>query len=165
MPTLHDIADDVAAILAENDDGELTADAEARLDALQLDLAAKLDAVCRYGEQLRATAQRREQAAKRLTELAHADRAKDGRLKRYVMDCLQRIGCQRYDTELYSLSVCKTGQPAVKLDGGVKPEELPAMYQKVEVSINREAILQDHRAGLPLPAGVTVERSFHLRVK
>jgi hypothetical protein len=165
MTTLHAIADEVLAALETGEDGELTADAEARLDALQLDLAAKLDAVCRYGEQLRATAQMREQAAKRLTELAHADRAKDGRLKRYVLDTLQRLGVQRYDTDLYRLSVCKTSQPAVKLDDELTADKLPLMYQRINVELNREQVLQDYRAGLPLPAGVSVEQSFHLRVK
>jgi hypothetical protein len=44
-------------------------------------------------------------------------------------------------------------------------DKLPLMYQRINVELNREQVLQDYRAGLPLPAGVSVEQSFHLRVK
>jgi len=44
------------------------------------------------------------------------------------------------------------------------PKQLPAMYQKVAISLDSEMVLAAHKAQEPLPEGVSVgERGQHLR--
>lgn len=160
-PTLHTIAADIAAIL-DTEDGELAPETEARLDGLQLDLSAKLDGICRYMEQCNATAHMRDEAAKRLTELARADAAKAHRLRQYVMGCLQSLGIKKYDTELYKLSLCKNSQPSVRMDAEM---DVPKEYARVKVELDREAVVRAWKEGWPLPAGISCEVGQHLRVK
>jgi hypothetical protein len=165
MSTLHDITAEVADILTADDDGELSAEAEARLNDLQLALPEKVDAILRFVEQCQADATARETTAKRLADLARADRGKADRLKRYVLDCLRRLDIQRIDTALFKVSVCKNGQPSVKVAEGVDLADLPAEYHRLRLELDREKVLQDAKAGWPLPNGLSVETGFHLRTK
>lgn len=154
------------AALAELDalidalDGELPEDLEARLDALELNLEEKADAVCALARQAEA------EAAFFADELARLDgrrRAAAGRaagLKAYLHRTLTALGRDRVETPRFRARVQKNGTPSVRWAG---PGDVPDGFARVTVELDGRAALAAHKAGT-LPEGFTVEYGTHLRI-
>lgn len=162
---LYAIADAMQAILDTIDEsGEIAPEAQAQLDALEGDLAAKAEAIARVVRNLVASEAARKVEAARLALAADADRRRADWLKRYLMDQLQRLGLTRIDAGVFRVRVQRNSQPAVSC--AVPLDKLPPdlVRRKETLDLDREAILAAVREGLPLPEGVRVETGTHLRI-
>lgn len=159
MKPLHAIAAEIDAITG---DGELLPDAEARLDALTMDLETKLEAcVCMMrnfaGEADMLTAE-----AKRFIERVKIAEASEKRIKQYVLNVLTHLGIAKIDAGKFKLRIQQNSVPTTMFDGD--PADLPAAFQRVKVELNAAVCVDAWKAGEALPPGVKVEKGSHLRV-
>jgi hypothetical protein len=164
MAKLYELAAEIESVLAAADaeTGELPPDLAERLDALGLSLETKADQCCRLIRQEQADATAYEQESRRLGDLARAAWNRADRVKAYVRDCLQRAGLKKLDTPLFKLTVAANGQPSVTLEDGA---EIPRNYCRWTESLDKAKVVEDYKAGKPLPACVSVATGSHLRLR
>lgn len=161
---LYEITDALQAIAEELIDnaGELTPELTARLDALEGAFDAKVERVALYVRNLEAQADVAKGEAVRLQLLATVRGNAASRLRDYIKTQMEAANRPKVETGLIVARVQKNGQPSVKCDGD--PATLPLAYQRTRVELNRAAVIEAWRAGLQLPAGLSVETHTHLRL-
>jgi hypothetical protein len=161
-----EIASNVRNLIAQADDGELTADLEQALTDAAGSLNDKHDAIRAVMNELQARGDRRKAEADRVAGLAKKALDDVARLKAWLMLGMRAAGVQKIETDLFKTSIVRNGgNPSVLFDGPV--DALPARFQKATttVSLNRDEVLAAHKAGETLPDGVRVERGERLALK
>jgi hypothetical protein len=160
---LYELSNEVLFLLdALSVDGELSPEAEERLDALHTALEDKADAIACVVRELEADAAGYAVEAKRFGALAAATTRQAERLKAYLKTTLERLGIVKLKTPRFVLSVQKNATPCVRLADGAA---VPAGYERTRIELDGAKILADYHAGRPLPADVTVEHGTHLRMR
>lgn len=159
MPRLYELSNELCAILGHEDD-EITDEIAEQLAKLELALELKVEAVLQYRQGILGDADAFEAEAKRLKARADAMTRKAEWLKGYVHSALVQVGIGKMSTGTFTATVAKSPLK-VELEG-----EIPAEYkrEKVSVEFDRTKALEDYKAGKPLPTGVTVKQSTHLRI-
>jgi len=159
-----EIANDLRSMLEATEDGELC-DFAAHFDKIEGQFNAKHDAIRALIDGFKGRADIRQAKAVRLESLAKSDLAKAESLKAYLQYCLKAAGLAYVETDDYKTQVVNNSQPKVVIASDAPP--LPEEYtiETVEVLPNKGKLARDWAAGKPLPAGVTVERGQHLRLK
>lgn len=158
---LYEISLELQSILEAEE--ELDAEMESRLDQLQWELEKKVQGCLEYRQGLM-----REQEAigcevARLQSRASELEAKADRLQNYVQFQLERIGIGKVTTPTVTATICKA-PPSVRIEGDVWKDTLRYCRTRTTVDPDKKAILEDFKAGVPLPAGVSVLQSTYLKV-
>lgn len=160
---LYEISSDILAVLSQThpETGELAEDLAGRLDALEASRAAKIAACVAFKLQREAEAEAIAGELARLASLKRRAEADAARIEAYLMDDLGRLGEERFDHPVFGFDL-RMCPPSVSIaDGAVLPPE----YTRSKVEPDKAKIMYAHKAGIPLPAGVTVARRLRLAVR
>jgi hypothetical protein len=172
MPTIYQIADDMAALdalLAETG-GEITPEAEAAFNAFEAELTnnlnGKTDAYCALIAEIDARAAARKAEAKRLADRAKADERTADALRERLRFVWEQRKLGKVETERFTVSLAKNGGKA-PLDIRCGVEELPAWAVRREtvVSVDKDAIRSRLDAGEPLDFASLMERGTRINIK
>lgn len=158
-------------------EGEVTPELQQLLDELEGETKEKIERVALYVREQLATAAAIDEEAKRLAAMSAArKRAAEG-LKGYLKSQMERLELPKVQGLLCTVAL-QNNPPSVK--STITDEELrrhflgsytgsavqqfvvevPASYK-----LNSRAVLDAHKAGQPLPDGLTVEQGQHLRIR
>jgi len=87
-------------------------------------------------------------------------RKADG-LRAYVMRAMQQLKCQRVTTRTFNASVCPS---PLKVEDFVG--DIPEQYRRVKTSVelDKAKVLEDFKAGVELPVGLSVIQNVHLKI-
>ncbi len=157
---LYEISLELQMIL---DCEELDLDMEARLDELQWALEKKVQGCLEYRQGLEREAEAVAKEIDRLTHRRDALEHKAERLTDYIQHQLERCGVAKVKTPTLTATVCKA-PPSVRIEGTDWLATPRYCNEKTVVTADKKAILEDHKAGQPLPAGVTVVQNTYLKV-
>ena len=159
---LYEFAAEFAEIVAlAEQDGELTASLELRLNCLEMDLGKKVDNTCRLIKMLDHQAASRRAEADRMRLLAHQDETRADALRAYLIYHMQKLDKPSLSTEYFKVRVCES-PPSVTFDGN--PGELPEKFVVVKKEANKRHALELWNRGEQLPDGFTVKQGQHLRI-
>lgn len=162
MSNLYELTEHLAGILQSIDfaDGEIPDELQQHLDRAEGDLAAKLDACCRFMRSREARAVGIQAEIVRLKAAADADQRKAEWIKQYMKNCMMRLDVPSIETPLFKLRVQKS-PVSVRLTG----DDIPEQYQRqAKVEFDKSKAIADHKAGVPLPEGVEIVQGTHLRI-
>lgn len=165
--TLYTIDKRIGAILdrTAETDGELTPEIEAELTAVEVEWVEKVDAILTYARQKDLNAASLKSEEERLYALRKSEESESKRLKRYVADSLISRDEREVQTAHFK-AYLQNNPPSVVVGETVTVFDLPEQFRRVrEPEIDKKALLEAHKAGQTLPAGVTVEQGQSLRVK
>lgn len=161
----YNLSVEMRAILAylEETGEALTLELEARLDALGADTNDRLAEMALACRELGHSATVVEAEKNRLATRAGSMRKRIDLLRGYMADHMFDTGTSRVKTDLVTVSLVQ-GDDAVLWDG--KDENIPDAYRRtlVEHRIDKEAVLRDRAEGLPLPEGIRIKKSRHIRI-
>ena len=144
-------------------EGEMSPEVEAQLDALELELEAKVRGICGLIRESLGEAEAIQEEIDRLGGLEHAATNNAARLKKYLLENFTRMGIDRVDAGIFKVSVCANGRPSIEWEGDMEP--LPDCYRVVKESVNYQLAYEHLRASGVLPPGFTVTRGRHLRIR
>lgn len=164
-PNLRDLAVELKNLLDKAADGELDTALELAINNIEGAFDKKHDAIRKVMAELQARGTTRAVEHKRLEDLANADQRSHDRLKLWLKTNMELAGLKVVETDLFRTSVANNGgSPSIEFLGDVR--QLPESLRKTieTVSLDREAILQKHKAGETLPDGITIKRGTHLRM-
>lgn len=165
---LYAIADHWVEVLRKIEDaeGELTPDLIAELDALQEAFPKKAEKVALFVKNLEALAQAAALESARLKTLAQSRENAAERLKKYLMDNLRKLELTNVTTPLAKIRIQRNSVPSVSVSSPSLEvgEEVPVRYQRVSITLDRKQVVDDWKAGTPLPEGIEVTVNSHLRI-
>lgn len=160
---LYEIADQLQAVAEQlvDNGGELTPELEAQLTALEGAFDTKVERVLLYARNLLATAQAAKGEAARLADLAGTRERAAERLREYVKQQMELADVTKVETSLIVARIQQNSRPSIRWIEG----PLPADFTKVITTLDGEKAYETWKRDGALPAGFTVERGSHLRVK
>ena len=160
---LYDLPGEFAAIEREIDesDGELSPDLEARIDALELTLEAKADAIAGLIRSADAESEAVDLEVQRLTARRNAARNRATRLKQYLHDTLDRLGRDRVEGRRFKVRLQRNGSPSIRWTR--LPDDLPPEFRRVTIEPDGKAALAAYKAG-ELPEGFEATVGRHVRI-
>lgn len=151
------------AVLAATEDGELTPEALAKLDSLEMELKDKVDGCCRVMKAFDAQADAYKAEADRLYKHSQMAANQAKRMKEYVDTNLRAIGVEKLETELFKLRYQKN-PPSCVVPDGLDPSTLPEAFKVVKIEPNKRAMIDAAKAGQTLPEGITITQATSLRI-
>lgn len=148
----------------EEADGELTAEAEARLAELDAGIEERIDACCSYEEELESTEDSITAAIKRLQDRKATIAGRRRRLKEHIRNCLERAGLSRVETTLF-VARLQNSPPSATWCGD--PDAIPPAFQRVKTAIEFDSrtAIAIFKAGGELPAQIEIRQGRHLVIK
>ena len=171
---LYDLSQEgvmISDMLTENE-GELTPELEARLDALMLEGPERMEAAAMVVRQLEASANACEEETKRLRDRAKAFQDNADRLKKRMVIALDCAFSGKIKTPLFTIWAQNTAATTVcDLAPGVTPEMLQAERPdlvRVKVELDRTGAVAKFKAGEKLPDELfftTNDATRYLRIK
>jgi len=171
MPTLLDIAADVAAIaaLVDDCDAELTPDVEEALTAWFAEVrgaeSVKLDGYACYIRTLELRAAARKEEQERLAKLVASETNKAKRLKERLRQYLEATGQRRIDTARYRVTLAANGGKA-PLVTPANARDLPPEYGEVRTEFvpDMDRIRAALERGETVPGCSLLPRGNHVRI-
>lgn len=143
-------------------DGELPEGLEAALDKFQGALESKVDDIAAVIRQLHGEAKMLSEEAHRLAQRSMRRADAVDRLKKYLLDTLEKIGQRKVATAHCTVAVCLNSMATVTWD---KPgEEPPPGLVKIVKSPDFQAVRDLVKAGEAVPEGFSFTRGKHLRI-
>ena len=152
---------DLEASLSE--DGELTLEDITRIDNLQLELKDRVQAACVLIQEEQSKADIAKQQLARLKALADSHESRSKRWMAYLKHTLVDLKLDHVETDWFDVKLQKNSAPSVITE--LEPVQLEKQYQREKLEINKEAIVQDWKAGRLLPEGVEVRYGSHVRIR
>ncbi len=131
------------------------------------DLNNKVDGYVGFIAELTARAEVRKAEADRLAFRAKVDNNLKNSLKERLKLFLEAKAMKKLETKRYKVTVAGNGgKLPLQLSPKMQehPENLPAVYQKIQISPNTDAIRTDLEAGKPIDFASLGERGTHLRI-
>jgi|HubBroStandDraft_4_1064222.scaffolds.fasta_scaffold00070_10 hypothetical protein len=164
MPALYQLSDAIQSALSEcSEDGEITPDLEARLNALQIAFEDKVHGICQFMRQCELDATVVSIEVERLTKLKQSLTGKFEWLKGYLQRSMQALGMTAVDTPLFHLRIQRNSRPSFVLAAGA---EVPEQFRRVEVSMDGNAVYAAWKEGKDVfPPEITVKQGSHLRIR
>lgn len=161
---LYALAGEYESIAAEMVDlqGELTPELEARLDAIEDAFDGKVERTALLIRNLTGLAEAANTEAERLNALASARLAAAKRLKEYVKAAMEVADRPKVVTPLVTARI-QNSPASAKWSGD--PQNPPEGYTRTRVEFDARKALDDHKAGVALPDGVSVTQGTHLVLK
>lgn len=157
--------------LLEETDGELTPELEQLLTELDLKIDDKLESLGLYVlDQLGDAAKVKEEEQRLAARRKSIERGVEG-LKRYAERLMAAAGKEKVKTSRVTVALQKN-PPSLK--GELTTEQLDTLFDQgsalvrlvpATMSLDRRAALELHKAGTPLPDGLTVEQGTSLRIR
>ncbi len=163
MSKLYEITNELSGLL-DPVDGELTDEAIAQIDALGMDLDAKINGVCGLIAQWKSEVAARQAEIDRLRAGIESRENRGKRIKQYLQDCLAMLGERKHATAIWTCWVQKN-PPSAKLDESLTPQMLDAQFQRVKYEPDNRAAIEYWKENGIAPTGFIVEQSESLRVK
>lgn len=161
----YNLSVEMRSLLAdlEESGGELTPEAEARLDALGADLEARVGEMALACREMDRTASAIEQERDRLSARARSKRAMIQALRDYITDHMAQTGTPRVRTDLVTVSLVP-GAEKFLWEG--KDEHIPEAYRRtlVEYVLDQELAKRHRAEGVELPEGIRVRRKNGIRI-
>lgn len=142
-------------------DGELSADLEARLDSLDININEKFDAIAALIREREARQATLKGEADRLAAAAAVEGRVADRLKAYALATLEAMGRDKVDGARFCVRSQRNGRPSISWAGPMS--ELPLSFLRVVESLDGDAAYRAHKAGT-LPDGFLVVTGKHLRI-
>ena len=166
---LYELGAELETLIAEvvENEGLLTDELEAQLNALDLAFDEKVEKVVMAirAEQARAKMVREEM--KRLEELASPhERAADS-LKAYLFEQMQRVGKRKVDRPLGKAWIQKNSRPSIRYTG-TDPDNLsdvPENFVRTVRHLDKDGAYRLWKSGEKLPDMLHVEEGERVRVK
>jgi len=160
--TLYALAPQYAILLRELEasGGDVT-DEEfaAHFDAIQQGFGEKIEACMLVARHQMADAKALTEFARPFIERAARLEKEAERIKRYAMGCMIVANQIRIETPLGGARI-QLNPVSVKVD--CDPATLPIEFTRTVVEPDKKMLAEQHRLGLPLPEGVSVERTKRL---
>lgn len=171
--TLYELADarDILDNWLLETGGEITPELEALLNDLEAKADEKIERVALYIREQKSLADAAKQERDRLAGIAAARLKAAESLTGYLRREMDRLGKDKVNGVLVTVALQKN-PPSVK--GELSQDELetayasgPAIVKFVPASfvLDRKAVLDVHKAGGTLPAGLSVEQSVGVRIR
>lgn len=160
--SLLDAADAIARIVSELDDGEVTPEAAAQLDALGLTIEQKAEAYHVVCQRLTAEAEACADEAARLMDRARARKAAADRLSDRLREAMGTLDVERIKTPLITCYLQPT--KSVEITGDVPREWcLPPKNPEPSKSLIKEALELDPRGECSRFARIVTKQSVRFR--
>lgn len=171
--TLYEIADarDILDTWLEETGGELTPEIEALLNDLDASANEKIERVALYIREQKSLADAAKQERDRLAGIAAARLKAAESLTGYLHREMDRLGKDKVNGVLVTIALQKN-PPSVK--GDLTQSDLAAIHAAAPVfvkqipisyALDRDAVKAAHKAGQPIPAGLSVEQSVGVRIR
>lgn len=167
---LVNIRDMLDGLLAQSE-GEVTPDLADLLDQVEGATTEKIERVALYIRELSATADAIDVEKDRLAARAKAKRVAAESLKGYLKAQLERLQQTEVRGLLATVAIQPNGQPSVTTSDepailyGRGEAYRPFVKRQDTYTLDRAAVLAAWKNHEPMPAGITVERGSHLRIK
>ncbi len=156
--------------LAESE-GEVTPELEALLAEIDAKADEKIERVALYIRERQSHAAAVKEEVIRLTTMVKREERAADSLKAYLHRQMDALGKDRVNGVLCTVAL-QNNPPSVKGDldeGALRQLEVsePAFVRHVPESfaLDRKAVLDAHKAGKPIPDGLTVEQGQSLRIR
>ncbi|MEQ1573096.1 MAG: siphovirus Gp157 family protein [Vicinamibacterales bacterium] len=159
---LWEIADElgeIEALVAENE-GVLTPDLEARLDALEGTFESRVESIALMAREAKLDAEKAKAEKDRMAAAQKRNEATVAWAKKYLHECLIKAGTRRVETHRATVRIQKSGTPSIDYAGDVM--ELPRQFVRVipeSVTVDKAALTEVVRAKGEIPEGVVVTYS------
>lgn len=170
--TLYELADarDILDSWLLETGGELTPELEALLAELDGNVNEKIERVALYVREQKALADAAKQERDRLAGIAAARLRAAESLTGYLHREMDRLGKDRVNGVLATVALQKnppsvTGEPVRPLDALFVDAPDLVRYNPATFSLDRKAILEAHKAGKPIPEGLTVQQTVGVRIR
>jgi hypothetical protein len=161
LPSLHSIADAIIQAAQVNEDGELLPEAEAKLEALNLTLAQKVEAYHLVILKLKALAEANRTVASPFLDKATSFDVSAKRLHERLYSELTRLGAKKVETTTIAACIEKSPDRVVLVEGAPIP---PEYLTRPEPKPSLTKIAQTLKCGVALPFA-TLEQGSHLRFR
>lgn len=162
---LYEIPAVYRALLArvEDNDGELTQELAADLEAIDDTLASKVDAYCALVKQLDYDHDAYRQEARRLQLKAQGCENTVKRLKEMLLQAMAAMDVASFKGKLFFVRRHKASFPAINW---VSPAEIPEPFQKIKIELDKGAALEAYKdAGGYLPEGFEVRFTEYVTIR
>ena len=165
MSNLYELSYELAAIndeLAETE-GLLTDELEIRLDSLSLSFVSKIEGVVRWTKNLDGREDILDKEIARLSARKKATEHLRERLKKYMLESMQRAGRTKVEFDTFSVAI-QRNPPSLEV---VDVEAIPAAYKTIrqEIVIDRRQMLDDLKKGKEIQGVSLITDKVHLRVR
>lgn len=166
--TLYSLASEYQTVIddIEANGGEISDELSLRLSEIVDYFEVKAEKVALFIRNQQGLALAAEDEAKRLAALADQRKKTANSLKHYLFTMMLNTGKEKIDRPLAKLSIANNGGSLPVMYNGA-PDTIPEPYRKtvVSYSLDKEKVLEAHKAGVELPVGVSVGvRGRHLRI-
>ena len=151
---------DLAARIAEGD-GELPDSLESELDALELALEDKADAIAGLIAEANGEGDYFDAEITRLTARRNAARNRAGRLKAYLHATLTTMGRPAVKGRRFTVRLQRNSAPSIRWTRDM--EQLPPEFMRIVVTVDGDKAKAAYKAGV-LPPGFSAETGTHLRI-
>ena len=166
MPSLYELDQALVVIFntLEDNEGELTADIEERLNAVQMDRREKLDNILAFRQELVRRSDALNAEIDRLKGLKTSVDINADRLKLYVENSM-KLACEtKHELPRFKVWIQKNPPGVAHL-----PEDITALPAEFRIpqpdKMDRKALIDAWKSGKVLPAGVEVKQNESLRIK
>lgn len=159
---LYVTVNELQAIIDQAEDGEISDEQFAQLDALEMEFGDKVDNVCLAIATYQHLHDSCKQEIERLKKLAHCRWTHANRLKQYLRQCMERLGRTKFDAPRNRV-VIATNPPKCEVD----PEKADPEFVEERVVKKFDsagAIIRWKTTG-QAPAGFTVTQDKRVDIK
>lgn len=165
MLPLYKMAEEYMQLFNSIEDEEIPDDLAQRLDAIEGDIEHKANNVVRYIRILDGESSCLEGEIRYLRQKLESRQKKIAWYKSYLFAALQRVGMQKIKSATHTTYIQKNSRPTFDL---INERKIPADYQKVSVSFDKEKAYGDYKNGLltdPESLGIVVQQGYHLQIR
>lgn len=163
--SLYKITNSFTELMSKAEEGELTPEEYEKLgEELAIQLQAKSANIIGYYQNENALLEAIDVQIKRLQDFKKAKQNSIDKYKQYVKENMERLGLQKIETELGSLSIAKS-PISVEI---TNEDELPDEFklQVVTTKIDKKAIADNFKSTGEIPNGVVIHtENTNLRIK
>lgn len=159
---LPEAMEELADRIADNE-GELTPEMEAQLDALAAQWSSKMDGVCTLIRRWLTQSEALSLEIARLQKLVSVREHAAQRLKDYLKSQMERAGMAKSETDLFRVRVQANSAPSIRWNG--LSADIPEQFRRTTIELDSRAALEFWKSnGKILPPGFTVNQGTHLRI-
>lgn len=163
--SLYKITNSFTELMSKAEEGELTPEEYEKLgEELAIQLQAKSANIIGYYQNENALLEAIDIQIKRLQDFKKAKQNSIDKYKQYVKENMERLGLQKIETELGSLSIAKS-PISVEI---INEDELPSEFklEVVTTKIDKKAIADNFKSTGEIPNGVVIHtENTNLRIK
>ena len=148
--------------------GEITELMEQRLDGMEGAFEAKVENVALYIREMLVNAEAAKMEETRIAAIRRAHESTAKSLKKYLQMCLERADMPKVNTPKARVRIQRNSQPSCVFTGEI--HDLPDVFQKVTVSLDKKAVLNEWEATSAdptkreAPEGFDITFGSHLRI-